>query len=136
MRPRVLGWVPRPWRAPDGSGAAWPAPGLLRQGNIYVLSSALSQGLMLAAWLCLPWYLTVGELGQFALISFGTELLTRVILMGTDAGIVRFYADDVRRGEVLRTAHVWLAVGGAIAALLVWLTRRLVPALIPWPSNV
>ena len=57
---------------------AWPAPGLVRQGNIYVVSSALSQGMMLAAWLCLPWYLTVGELGQFALITFGSELLTRL----------------------------------------------------------
>lgn len=117
------------------AGRAWRS-NVLRKGNIYVLSSAMSQGVMFVAWMFLPWKLSPAEIGQFALASFGTDLLMRFILMGTDSAIIRFYVDEERRVEVLRAAWAWLLIGVLAALATLWLTRDLIPRLIEGLASI
>jgi len=100
------------------------------KGGIYLSSSFLSQGVMFTAWLLLPWKLTAEEIGQFALLSFVIELLTRLTVMGTDSALLRFYVDQNRRPKVLAAVLVLLAVGGTLAILVLALTWNIVPAVL------
>ncbi len=109
---------------------------LFRRGGIYLGSSFLSQGVMFLAWLLLPWKLSTEEIGQFALLSFVIELLTRLTVMGTDAALLRFYVDPARRPHVLAAAVGWLAVGGILAAITLVLTWNFVPAVLSGLSPV
>ena len=103
---------------------------IFRRGGIYLFFSFLSQGVMFIAWLLLPWKLSPEEIGQFALLSFIIELLTRLTMMGTDSALLRFYVDPARRPQVLGAAVVLLAAGGALATLIFAMTWNVVPALI------
>lgn len=109
---------------------------LLRKGGIYVFSSWISQGVLLLAWLILPWKLSAEEVGQFALISFVIDLATRLILMGMDSAILRFYVEKERRREWLRAACMWLGIGCVIASGVFWLTRDLVPEFIKGLASI
>lgn len=106
------------------------ASSLFRKGGIYLFSSFLSQGVMLTTWLLLPWKLTAEEIGQFALLSFVIELLTRLTVMGTDSALLRFYVDPARRPQVLAAVSVLLAAGAAVATLALALTWNIVPAVL------
>lgn len=105
-------------------------PGLLQKGGIYVLSSGVSQALVLLTWIMLPWWLSAEAIGQFALISFGVDLVSRLILMGTDSAILRFYVEKERRQDILRASYRWLMIGSLVATGVLWMTRDLVPAII------
>jgi O-antigen/teichoic acid export membrane protein len=109
---------------------------LLRKGGTYVFASGASQGVVLLSWLALPWALSIGELGQFALVSFGIDLLAQFILMGMDAVVIRFLAEEEHRSEVMGAVHAWLAIGLATAVGFIWLTRNLIPSVIPGLSPI
>ena len=83
---------------------------------------------MLLAWLYLPWKLTVEEVGQFALLSFVIDLLSRISAMGMDSALLRFYVDASRRARVFASAGSCLGVGSIVAAAAIWLTWNIVPA--------
>ena len=101
---------------------------LLHRVGIYVFSSGLTQGIMLLAWLYLPWKLTVEEVGQFALLSFVIDLLSRLVAMGMDSALPRFYVDANRRARVFASAGCWLGVGSLLATAAIWFTWNIVPA--------
>lgn len=92
-----------------------------------MFSSFISQGVMLLAWLYLPWTLSVEEIGQFALLSFIIELFSRLTAMGMDSALLRFYVDASRRSRVFASAVGWLAVGGSLATFALVLTWNIVP---------
>ena len=103
---------------------------LLKKGGIYLFSSWISQGVMLLTWIVLPWKLPAIAVGQFALVSFVIDFMTRIILMGMDSAILRFYVEKDRRAEFLRAACTWVGAGFVVAAFALWATRGLVPELI------
>lgn len=103
---------------------------LLRKAGIYVLSSGFTQSAMLAAWLYLPWKLTAEEVGQFALLSFVIDLLSRLAAMGMDSAILRFYVDASCRARVFVSACCWLGVGSLLAAIATGLTWNIIPVVL------
>lgn len=112
------------------------AKSLLVKGSTYALSSGLSQVVMFAAWSVLPWMVPASALGQFALLTFLTELIARFVILGTDAAIVRFYVDESRQAQVLRAAAVWVGAGTCVAGIVIWATRSLVPHLVPGVQQI
>lgn len=103
---------------------------VLKKGGVYVFSSGFSQAVMLGSWLVLPWALSTVEIGQFALVSFGIDLMTRFILLGMDAAVIRFLVEPERRAEVLRAVHTWLGIGVVVVGIGAWATRDVVPHLL------
>ena len=85
---------------------------------------------MFIAWLILPWILTAHEIGQFALLSFLIELLTRLTVLGTESAVLRFYVYQNKREQALAAAVLLLAAGGILSALALTLTWNFVPALL------
>ena len=103
---------------------------VLKKGGVYVFSSGFSQAVMLGSWLVLPWVLSTSEIGQFALVSFGIDLMTRLILLGMDSAVIRFLVEPERRAEILRAVHTWLGIGVVVVGIGTWATRHAVPHLL------
>ena len=49
--------------------------------------------------------------------------MTRFILLGTDAAVIRFLVEPGRRAEILRAVYTWLGIAVLAAGTVVWATR-------------
>ncbi|MBM4194063.1 MAG: hypothetical protein FJ202_06760 [Gemmatimonadetes bacterium] len=104
---------------------------LFASGMTYAGSSAVAQLVMFGAWSFLPWAIDASVLGTFALLSFVADLLARFAILGVDAAVVRYYGDTERRHGIVRSAWLWLAIGLGVGLTGAWLTRGVVPQLLP-----
>lgn len=103
-------------------------PPLARRGVVYLTSSGLAQGMMLLAWLYLPWQLTAEEVGQFALLAFLLELFSRVASLGMDSALLRFYVEVGARPRIFASALACLGAGAGLSLLAVAASWTVVPA--------
>lgn len=99
--------------------------GLLQRAVTYTAGGLLSQGVVFALWLILPWFLPPAELGTFALAMFALELLSMLSTLGMDAALIRFAGDGRKRHGVMFAAACFNSAFAflVVALLTVFLTN-------------
>lgn len=79
---------------------------LLQRAATYTVGGLLSQGIVFALWLLLPWFLPQQEVGAFALAMFALDLLSMLAVFGMDSSLIRFAGDENPRRRALLAAAV------------------------------